>query len=180
MDLYVRILKFPGITILCTGDIEPGERQKLTETSPNICTGAAQRELINLIGNCLYFSNNNGEFTIQLNKEKKVFAKNKLAQIYSKTKVPNTIDTTGKPEVFWDLVFDLKNEVVEKPTPSKLKKYSIDEITTKSQLDDDDVDTASNDIINDSNTKTPKQTSTGAKKAVVKKNAVVKNNIVSV
>lgn len=36
MELYIKILKFPGTTILCTGDRKPEEKQKLTETTMDL------------------------------------------------------------------------------------------------------------------------------------------------
>lgn len=36
IELYVKILKFPGYTILATGDREPGEKQNLKQTIPDL------------------------------------------------------------------------------------------------------------------------------------------------
>lgn len=141
-----------------------------------LCSGAGQRAIESLVGNCLYFSNNDGAFSIQLNKEKKISVKNKLAKIYSTTKVPNVIDTTNKPEAFWDLVFTLKNEKVDKPSFANMKKYSVEELETVSQAPDLDEDVVT-DTVKTVPAAAKKPVQVAGKKVVVKPN-VVKSNVV--
>ena len=119
MELYVKILKFPGYTILATGDREPGEKQNLKQTVPDMTTGSAQRALIDIIGNVLNVYNVKGTYGIKLQADSKTFAKNKIKKIYSKKELPTDIDLTGRPEAFWELFFEFRNEQTEKKISEK-------------------------------------------------------------
>lgn len=128
MELYVKILKFPGYTILATGDREPGEKQNLKQTVPDMTTGSAQRALIDIIGNVLNVYNVKGTYGIKLQADSKTFAKNKIKKIYSKKELPTDIDLTGRPEAFWELFFEFRNEQTEKKVAEKpnMDNLSID------------------------------------------------------
>jgi hypothetical protein len=119
MELYVKILKFPGYTILATGDREPGEKQNLKQTVPDMTTGSAQRALIDIIGNVLNVYNVKGTYGIKLQADPKTFAKNKIKKIYSKKELPTDVDLTGRPEAFWELFFEFRNEGIEKKISEK-------------------------------------------------------------
>ena len=46
MDFYQKCLRYPCTTIMCTGSKLPGEQQGLMQIQPNVCTGGAQRQLL--------------------------------------------------------------------------------------------------------------------------------------
>ena len=111
MDFFTKLLKFPCTTILSTGSRMPGESQKDQIIAPNICVGAAQRQLVDLIGNIFYFYKDDaGNYKVRLTKDKKVFAKDKLLSPYTNQKLPDEIDITGKPELFWETLSEMKKK----------------------------------------------------------------------
>lgn len=101
VDFYGNILRIPLTVILCTSEFKAGEKQKIDKISPDLCSGSAQRILIDLIGNVFYgFKDDNGKIKVMLNTNI-ALTKQKLLFPNSKKTVPNEIDITGNPEKLW-------------------------------------------------------------------------------
>lgn len=148
-------MKFPGISIIATGDREPGEKQNLKQTVPDFSSGAAQRQIIDMVGNVINFSNFDGKYMCQLLADKKTFAKNKIAKIYTKMEVPQTIDLTNRPEAFWEMVSLFKNEGIE-TKKAETPISSPDSIKTETpNLDDEKNETKKEPVVEENNIKTP-------------------------
>lgn len=111
MDFFSKLLKLPCSTILCTGSKLPTESQASIKIEPNLCVGSAQRQLIEMIGNIFYFfKEDDGKFKIRMRENKKIFAKDKLLSPYSSQQVPEELDVTNKPELFWTTLNEMKKK----------------------------------------------------------------------
>lgn len=123
MDFFTRFLKLPCTSILASGSKLPNESQAINSIMPNICTGAAERQLRDLIGNIFYFyKDDNGRFKVKLTGDKKIFAKDKLLSPYTKQKLPAELDLTGNPEIFWTTLNDLRQKDIADREKGLLKK----------------------------------------------------------
>lgn len=123
MDFYQKCLRYPCTTILCTGSKLPGEQQGLTQIQPNICSGAAQRQIIDLIGNVFYFyKEDNGTYKVRLRTSKKVFAKDKILSPKSIQVLPEELELTNHPELFWTTLNDMRFKDIEDRKDGKLIK----------------------------------------------------------
>lgn len=121
MDFYVKCLRYPCTTIFCTGSKLPGEQQGLTQIQPNICTGSAQRQVIDLIGNTFFFyKDDEGKYRVRLRTSKKVFAKDKILSPKSTQVLPEELDLTNHPELFWTTLNDMRNKDEEDRKEGKL------------------------------------------------------------
>lgn len=102
---YSRFLKLPVRTIFATSDKLPKEVQGATAITPNICQGAAARLLIGMIGNVLYVYKDGDKFFVRLlPNASHPMIRTKLSPVKKPISLPETLDITGKPELFWELV----------------------------------------------------------------------------
>ena len=121
MDFFSKLLKLPCTTIICTGSKLPNESQAATKIEPNLCVGSAQRQLIEMIGNIFYFfKEDDGKYKIRMRENKKIFAKDKLLSPYSSQQMPDELDVTNQPELFWKTLNDMKRK--DKEEQEKRKK----------------------------------------------------------
>lgn len=116
MDYYSRLLKLPIRTIFCTSDKLPTEKQGLTQIVPSICVGAANRLLLNLIGNVFYISSDKGKYTARLVGNKDIFIKSKFIPITYSGKIEEELNITGNPSLFWTYINEIKNTKLEENT----------------------------------------------------------------
>lgn len=110
LELYGKILKLPVTTILCTSEILPEESQKIKVTSPDICIGAGNRLLRDMIGNVFYCNEESGKFIVRFNPSKTVFAKSKFKPVkLVNIDIVDEIDITNNPSLMWVYIRDIKN-----------------------------------------------------------------------
>lgn len=101
MDFYSKLLKLEVPTIFCTSDKLPTEKQGLTQIVPSICVGAANRLLLNLIGNIFYVSSDKGKYSIRLVGNSNIFIKSKFIPINFIGKIEEELNITNNPTYFW-------------------------------------------------------------------------------
>ena len=103
IDFYSKILRLPITTILSTGHIEPKEKQKLTQLTPDICQGNGSRKIIDLVGNVFYcYRTDDLKYKIRLTGNKDIYCKDKLLPVKTDKKLDEELDLTGNPEAFWE------------------------------------------------------------------------------
>ena len=101
MDFYSKLLKLEVPTIFCTSDKLPTEKQGLTQIVPSICVGAANRLLLNLIGNIFYVSSDKGKYSVRLVGNSNIFIKSKFIPINFTGKIEEELNITNNPTYFW-------------------------------------------------------------------------------
>lgn len=116
INYFSRWLRLPCITILSTSERLPSEKQNLTEITPNIAKGATNRLILSLIGNVHYVSNDNKgryEVTIKPSISKKVVSRQKFIPLLADLdKVPESVDITNNPLLFWEYIEKCKNKEI--------------------------------------------------------------------
>lgn len=122
MGFYGSLLKLPCTTIMATGSNLSSESQAKNLINPDLCTGSASRRLIDQVGNVFYFFKDDaGAFKVKLIGDKKVYAKDKVLSPYTVQSLPDEIDLTGRPELFWETLNDMRSKDLEDRAKSKLK-----------------------------------------------------------
>ena len=122
---YSRLLKLPVRTIFATSDKTPKEVQGATQTTPNICTGAAARMLLGMIGNVLYVYKEGEKYLVRMLPNNQYLIRTKLSPVKKKIEIPEVMDVTNCPEKFWEFVSkvekirDEENKVIR---PVDIKK----------------------------------------------------------
>lgn len=110
-DFYSKLLRLPITTILATGQIEPKEKQKLTQMTPDICQGSASRKIRDDVGNVFYcYKTDDSKYKIRLNGNKDVYCKDKLLPVRTDKKLEDELDLTGNPEYFWEYLDSLTED----------------------------------------------------------------------
>lgn len=124
LNIFTKVLRYPCTTILCTSDKMPSEQQGLKQIVPNICNGSAQRIIIETIGNCFYFHRDDeGKYKIRIKNSKNIFAKDKILSPHSKQILPEEIDVSKNPELFWQMLNELKQKDILDREKSKGENY---------------------------------------------------------
>ena len=77
-------------------------------------TGAAQRILIDLVGNIFYTEREGNKYSVRLVGNKDVYCKDKLLPVKTDKKLDEVIDITGAPIKFWNYIDTLKSNKKEK------------------------------------------------------------------
>ena len=113
IQFYSRLLKLPIKTIFATSEKLPKESQLLTQIVPSICVGAANRLLLNMIGNCFYSFADGDKYQVRISPNKDVFIKNKFKPVRTINKIEEVLDVTGKPEYLWTYLENLRNGKIE-------------------------------------------------------------------
>lgn len=111
-DMFTRILKLPTMVVFATADKAPIEQQNSNQYQPDICSGKANRKLIQMIGNVFYVFKKDGKHMIQLVEDKNVFAKDKMTSPFSNSGLEKELDLTGRPNYLWEYLAD-KNKSVK-------------------------------------------------------------------
>lgn len=110
-DFYSKFLRLPMTTILATGQIEPKEKQKLTQYTPDICQGSASRKIRDDVGNVFYcYKTDDSKYKIRLNGNKDIYCKDKLLPVRTDKKLEDELDVTGYPEKFWEYLDSLTED----------------------------------------------------------------------
>lgn len=123
MEFYSKILKLPCMTILCTGSRLPSEQQGSNQITPNLCVGAAQRDLIQTIGNLFYcYKNDKNEYLVRISGDKKIMTKDKILSPFSNQKCPDEINVTNRPEYLWELLNDMKTQDIKDRQSNTMNK----------------------------------------------------------
>lgn len=123
---YARLLKLPVRTIFATSDKLPKEQQNLTQITPNICSGAASRILISMIGNVFYVYKDLDKYYVRMQPNQSYLIRSKLAPVRGGIDIPEILDITNNPELFWELVKKCE-ELREIPKNKKEMDKKIDE-----------------------------------------------------
>ena len=112
LEFYGKLLRLPMTVIIATSRIMPKEKQGLEMVIPDISGGVTQRIIIDLVGNVFYSTKTaDGKHKVVLNGKSQpvpVLTKEKLLLPASKQIIPNEIDVTGNPRLFWDTLSKLK------------------------------------------------------------------------
>ncbi len=109
IDFYSRLLKLPVKTIFSTSDKLPKEQQNLDKITPNICIGAANRLLLNLIGNVFYVGQDKNKYFVRIQTNDRIFTKSKFVPVHYSGKLDEELDVSGKPEYLWQYIDNIKN-----------------------------------------------------------------------
>ena len=108
MDLFSSLRRLPMLTIFNTGELHPDDKKDLSQITPNIASGQAQRLIIDGVS---------AMFRVGLNKEGKHIVslydtsktKPYIKNVYTKKDLIKELDVTNKPEALWQYIKDIRN-----------------------------------------------------------------------